>query len=174
MCNAKRNAEVGHRCINLWCCGVVVIITAQFHSTKTELRLHAGSNPAHGMSQIRDGEDLWQWSRLEIRLNAFYQSTIPQKQLIIIIIISTVTDLISITKSEVKPRTEKFRFLQFEKFGGIKSKTQENRSYCTKKGINYMHSLLLTDGNLITSQWSCKDCINSRPTVCCEYKVTTS
>ena len=33
---------------------------------------------------IYDGEDLWQWSRLEIRLNAFRRATIPQKQFIII------------------------------------------------------------------------------------------
>ena len=60
-------------------CGVVVITTAQLHSTKPELRFCAGSNPARGVSEIRDGEDLPQWSRLEIRLNAFLRSTIPQK-----------------------------------------------------------------------------------------------
>ena len=38
--------------------GVVVITTAQLHSTKPELRFCAGSNPAHGVSEIRDGEDL--------------------------------------------------------------------------------------------------------------------
>ena len=38
--------------------GVVVIITAQFHSTKSELRFCTGSNPAGGMSEICDGEDL--------------------------------------------------------------------------------------------------------------------
>ena len=38
--------------------------------------------------QKTDGEDLWQWSLLEIRLNFFHQSTIPQKQFIIIIIIN--------------------------------------------------------------------------------------
>ena len=32
------------------------------------------------MSEIRDGEDGWQWPRLEIRQNTFCQSTIPQKQ----------------------------------------------------------------------------------------------
>ena len=37
--------------------------------------------------RIRDGEDLWQWSPLEIRLNTFRQSTIPQKWFIIIIIV---------------------------------------------------------------------------------------
>ena len=42
----------------MWCCGVVVITTAQLHSTKPELRFCAGSNPAHGVSEIRDGEDL--------------------------------------------------------------------------------------------------------------------
>ena len=38
--------------------GVVVITTAQLHPTKPELRFCAGSNPAHGVSEIRDGEDL--------------------------------------------------------------------------------------------------------------------
>ena len=59
--------------------GVVVITTTQLHSTKPGLRFCAGSKPACGVSEIRDGEDLWQWSRLEIRLNAFRRSTIPQK-----------------------------------------------------------------------------------------------
>ena len=79
-----------HLCVRSSYGGVVVITTAQLHSTKTELRFCAGSNPAHGVSEICDGEDLWQWSRLEIRLNAFRRSTIPQKQFIIIIIIITI------------------------------------------------------------------------------------
>ena len=73
--------------MHLWRRGVVVITTAKLHSSKPELRLCAGSNPVRGVSEIHDGEDLWQWSRLEIRLNAFRRSTIPQKQFIIIIII---------------------------------------------------------------------------------------
>ena len=48
--------------------GVVIITTAQLHLSKPELRFCAGSNPARGVSEIRDGQDLWQWSRLEIRL----------------------------------------------------------------------------------------------------------
>ena len=65
------------------CCrGVAVLTTAEFHSTKPELSSCAGTNPARGVSEIRDGEDLWQWSRLEIKLNAFRWSTIPQKQFI--------------------------------------------------------------------------------------------
>ena len=65
-----------------WRRGVAVLATAQLHSTKAELRFCASSNPACSVSEIRDGEDLWQWSRLEIRLNAFRRSTIPQKQFI--------------------------------------------------------------------------------------------
>ena len=38
--------------------GVVVITTAELHSTKPELRFCAGSNPACGMSEIHDGQDL--------------------------------------------------------------------------------------------------------------------
>ena len=41
-----------------WRRGVVVISTAQFHLTKPEIRFCAGSNPTHGVSEIRDGEDL--------------------------------------------------------------------------------------------------------------------
>ena len=42
----------------LWHGTVVVITTAQLHSTKPQLRLCSGSNPARGMWEIRDGEDL--------------------------------------------------------------------------------------------------------------------
>ena len=35
-----------------------IIITAQLHSTKPELRFCTGSNPARSVSEIRDGEDL--------------------------------------------------------------------------------------------------------------------
>ena len=70
---------------SMWCCGVVVITTAKLHSTKPELRFWAVSNPAHGSSEICDGEDLWQLSWLEIRLIAFRQSTIPRKQFIIML-----------------------------------------------------------------------------------------
>ena len=65
---------------------VVVIASAQLHLTKSELRLSAHSNPACGMLDICYGENLWQRSWLEIRLKAFHQSTILQKQFIIIII----------------------------------------------------------------------------------------
>ena len=36
----------------------VVIATGQLHSTKPELRFDTGSNPLHGVLEIRDGEDL--------------------------------------------------------------------------------------------------------------------
>ena len=38
--------------------GVVVIDTAELHSTNPELRLCAGSNPARDVSEICDGEDI--------------------------------------------------------------------------------------------------------------------
>ena len=79
--------------INLWRSDVVVTTTAQLHSTKSELKFWGGSNPARGMSDICDGEDLWQWSQLEIRSNVFRRTTIPQKQFIIIIIIIECTEI---------------------------------------------------------------------------------
>ena len=42
----------------VWRRGVVVITTVQLNSTKFELKFCAGSNPARGVSDIRDGEDL--------------------------------------------------------------------------------------------------------------------
>ena len=65
----------------------MVITTAQLHSTKPEVRFCTGLNPACDALEICNGEDLWQWSWIEIRLNAFHWSTIPQKQFIIIITI---------------------------------------------------------------------------------------
>ena len=62
--------------------GVLIVIIAQLHSTKPELTFCAGLNPARDMSEISDGENLWQWFRLEIRLNTPPRSTILQKQLI--------------------------------------------------------------------------------------------
>ena len=69
----------------LWRRGVVVITTAQLHSTKPELRFCAGSNPARGVTEIR----------LEIMLNTFRWSTIPQKKFIIIIIIIIIWKIFS-------------------------------------------------------------------------------
>ena len=43
---------------SLWHHGVVLITTAQLHSTKPELRFCAGSNPAHSVWEIRNGDDL--------------------------------------------------------------------------------------------------------------------
>ena len=38
--------------------GVVVITAAQLHSTQPELKFCTGSNPARGVLEIRDGENL--------------------------------------------------------------------------------------------------------------------
>ena len=45
----------------LWYCGVVVITTAQLHSTKPELKSCIGSNPACSMSEIRNGDNGPSW-----------------------------------------------------------------------------------------------------------------
>ena len=58
-----------------WCHGVVVTPTAQLYSIKPELKFCAGSNPAHGVSEICDSEDLWQWSPLEIRTKIYHKNT---------------------------------------------------------------------------------------------------
>ena len=43
---------------SLWRHGVVAITTEQLHSSIPEHRFCAGSNPAVGVSESRDGEDL--------------------------------------------------------------------------------------------------------------------
>ena len=67
-----------------WHRDVVVITTLPIHSTKSELRLCADSNPARGVLEIYEGKNLRQWSWLEIRLNVFHRSTILQEQFIIV------------------------------------------------------------------------------------------
>ena len=83
-------------------------------STKPELRFCAGSNPAHGVSEIRDGEDLWQCSLLEIRINAFRRSTIPQKQFIIIIIIIIINNRYPAWQKKCVEKPIRFPQLQYE------------------------------------------------------------
>ena len=41
--------------MNIWRRGVVAITTAQLHSSKPEHDFCASSNPARGVSEIRDG-----------------------------------------------------------------------------------------------------------------------
>ena len=87
-----------------WRRGVVVITTTQLQTSKPELRFCAGSNPIRGVSEICDGEDLLQWSRLEIKINVFRWSTILQKYFIIIIIIillSKIRHLAKLTNASV-------------------------------------------------------------------------
>ena len=75
--------------------GVVVITTAQLPLTNPELKFYRCSNPARDVSEICDGENLLEWSQLEVRLNTFRQSTIPQKQVIIIIVIIIIITLLT-------------------------------------------------------------------------------
>ena len=64
-------------------CSVFVITTTQLHLTESELRFRTGSNPACSVREIHGGEDLWKWSWLEITLNVFCRSPIPQKQFVV-------------------------------------------------------------------------------------------
>ena len=62
----------------------MIITTTHLPPTKSEFRYCVGSNPVCGVLEIREGEDLQQWSRIEIKMNAVHRSAIPHKQLIII------------------------------------------------------------------------------------------
>ena len=119
-----------------WRCGVMVITTAQLHSSKPELRFWAGSNPARGVSKICDGEDLWQWYCLEIRLNAFRRSTILQKQFIIIII--NISQMTQLTRDH-KWKYDKSRYLSNNgsiknNFWTILKESYWGLQHCRKKG----------------------------------------
>ena len=85
--------------------------TAQLHSTKPTLWFCADLNPVRGVSEIYNGENLMQWSRLKIRLNAICQSTMPQKQfttttttiMIIIIVIIIIIGMIALNARIIFP-----------------------------------------------------------------------
>ena len=47
--------------VMFWHCGVVVITTAQLSSRNPEIRFCASSNPVCSMSEICNGENIWQW-----------------------------------------------------------------------------------------------------------------
>ena len=53
------------------------ITTTQLHSTNPELKFCASSIPVHGMLDICDNKNLYEWSRLEKKLDAFSSSTFP-------------------------------------------------------------------------------------------------
>ena len=58
-CHVSINVILIYGFVGPWCRGIVVTwCSAQLHSTKSELRFCAGSNPACGVSEIRDGEEL--------------------------------------------------------------------------------------------------------------------
>ena len=57
--NAKTGQDLGR--------SVVIIAATQLRSTKSELRLFAGSNLTRGVLEIYNGENFWQWFRLETR-----------------------------------------------------------------------------------------------------------
>ena len=69
-----------------WCIGYYYCTTS-FSKAWTQVMCSLKS-----CLQICDGENLWQWSRLETRLNAPHQSTIPQNQFISLATENVITD----------------------------------------------------------------------------------
>ena len=60
-----------------------MIITAVYlHPKKSELRLSTGINPTRSIFEICNNENLWQWSWLDLRLNAFSWLTTPSNNFI--------------------------------------------------------------------------------------------
>ena len=47
----------------------MVITIRQLHSTKPVFRFCVSSNPVRGVLEVDFDENIWQWSRLEVRLN---------------------------------------------------------------------------------------------------------
>ena len=89
----------------------MIITTAQLYSTKPEFSSFVGSNPNLFMSKICDYEDSDNWTRLEIRLNVFCWSAIPQKIFITFIIIVITLIIIKLVanhnlNSDLKDLTE--------------------------------------------------------------------
>ena len=56
-----------------WCSGYQYC--TQLHEIKPILKFCTGSNLTRSVSEISNGENLWQWSRFEIKLNVFRRST---------------------------------------------------------------------------------------------------
>ena len=84
--------------MSLWCSGYHYC-TKTDPSKKSDLRICVGSNPARGVSEIRDGEDLWQWSGREIKLRL--SSVNHTTKQFIIFMCSSLTLLLYICKGKL-------------------------------------------------------------------------
>ena len=113
----------------------MVITTVHLHSAKPELRFCASSNPAHGVSEICNGENLWQWSWLEIRLNTFHWSTITQ---------------------ETIHHSEKFNFTQYES-ACTRLSNNSKIFYLCKKRIFQAFKFAKTSTNLFLQKIQAKE-----------------
>ena len=112
-------------------CSVIVITTAQRHSTKKSC------------SRQRVGKNLWQWYRLEIRLNAFRRSTISQKQFVMVIGI-----LIKIFSSNAKQqinnsiksrsKTTLYHYIQIQEFLWLFAHDLVSVPFCHSKTSQYL------------------------------------
>ena len=72
------------------------------------------------MPEIHNGKDLWQWSWLEIRLNAFRWSTIPQKHFIIIYCLFKIKGNVNNKVSEVKATITTLKSKTGDFYDGLK------------------------------------------------------
>ena len=106
-----------------WCSGYQYCTTS---FNQPELRFCASSKPACGVSEIRNGENLWQWFRLDIRLNAFRWSTIPHHQSLLV------------TGTDTKP--VKWIFLKPWKTASIATHLKNTWHITTKKRLDYSSS----------------------------------
>ena len=61
----------------------MIITTVQLHLANSEFRFCAGSNPHRCVSEICDGQNLGQWSRVEIRCKQLSSVNYNTKQFII-------------------------------------------------------------------------------------------
>ena len=117
----------------------------------------AGSNLAPSMSVICHSENLWQWSRLQIRTHTFRRTTILQKQFIIIIVIV----IINLCHKELHLRYSRVpvyissRLLYFKVMFECLMRSDENISWritkficqvckCNKKFVAYFLTQLLS------------------------------
>ena len=71
--------------VYLWLCGIVVIIaTAQLHSTKPTSQVNQpcqsrlGPNPTHGVIEFSCWESFLDWSQLKLRLSTFIGQTFQE------------------------------------------------------------------------------------------------
>ena len=70
--------------------------------------------------------------------------------------VSTLSEVVDVIRSEIKPSTRKFDFLIVEEFGSTNRKLVRPELEISK--ISTLHSFNLSGNNLIGKQWTCASC----------------